>query len=103
MPRNLVKNADHELKLNEIYYDAATTSWFSGIKGAVSVFGILFTIVAACFHKFNLLNCILRSIIKRSTDVHVENDGTFSFALSHNILPKIDVSKSLKWRQYKYR
>lgn len=93
--KNLVKNADHELKLSEIHYNTASTSWFSGMVSALSIFGVGAGIITTIFYKCNLLNCILRSIIKRSTDVQVEHDGTVSLGLSSKIMPKIEMNRPL--------
>lgn len=95
LTKNLVKNADHELRLTELQYDSTTTSWFSGIFSTFSIFGIVASIVGVLFYKCNLLNCIIRAIIKKSTDIQMEPDGSLSFGLSRDIMPKIDTNKTI--------
>lgn len=95
LTKNLVKNANHELKLTELQYDSTSTSWWSGIFSAISIFGIVTSVIGFSFYKLNLLNCIIRTIIRKSTDIQMEPDGSFSFGLSHNIMPKMEANNTI--------
>lgn len=95
LTKNLVKNANHELKFSEIHYASTSTSWFFGIISAASIFRISAVVITGIFYKCNLFNCILRAIIKRSTDVQVEHDGTLTLGLPTVLVPKLDIEQPI--------
>lgn len=91
----LVKNARQEIKLDEIHYDSATTSWFSGIISASTIFGIILTVGGAIFYKCNMFGCLLRAIIKKSTFLEVEEDGALAFDMPANLAPTLNANRSI--------
>lgn len=60
--RELVSNANQELKMREIHYDSQSYSLFSGMLSSITIFGIISTVLPFVFFRCNIFGCILRTI-----------------------------------------
>lgn len=89
MARNSVEKANQEAKLQNIHYDANTISFASGIMGSISIFGIIITVISMAIYKCNLFGCIIRVVLKRGTNAHVELDGVLTLDMPQNLIPKL--------------
>lgn len=92
--KNLIRKADHDLKIDEIHYDSIESSWCSGLISTASILGIVIAGAAAVFYKFNFLNCLLTAIIKQSTAVQMDNDGSIVLDIPNQSTPKRNKKRS---------